>query len=232
MRVAISVVLLLSLTSLAQAAAPSVADAQADFAAGQYRDALQKISVLLAGKSAPPGSQERFDLLMLRGECMLRLKQSSLAADAFDAAARARRQQGDVKRLAEAKATAVLLSASRGLKFQPRGGGGGGGAEAIDVVAPEARRQAMAALLDERLAELTPRAAAAVEGTSLTPMMELLPAFADAYALELTATGDATRVTPMLISRRSARPSRQTSATRRTQSPTLSCTKAPIASSG
>jgi hypothetical protein len=230
MRVAISVVLLLSLTSLAQAAAPSVADAQADFAAGQYRDALQKISVLLAGKSA--GSQERFDLLMLRGECMLRLKQSSLAADAFDAAARARRQQGDVKRLAEAKATAVLLSASRGLKFQPRGGGGGGGAEAIDVVAPEARRQAMAALLDERLAELTPRAAAAVEGTSLTPMMELLPAFADAYALELTATGDATRVTPMLISRRSARPSRQTSATRRTQSPTLSCTKAPIASSG
>src|SRR5690242_15062972 len=53
----------------------SVGDAQSDFASGEYASSLRKISTLLGSNSIKPGSVERYDLLMLRGECMLRMKQ-------------------------------------------------------------------------------------------------------------------------------------------------------------
>src|SRR5689334_1553723 len=54
---------------------PSIDDAKADFAAGQYQGCLQKISRLLSPGISKPDPATPYDLLMLRGECMMQMKQ-------------------------------------------------------------------------------------------------------------------------------------------------------------
>src|SRR5688572_14868767 len=97
-----SAVLLFVSTATAQQ--PTMEGAQGDFASGDYRSALQKISRLLTGPTARPGTPHRYELLLLRGECMLQLKEANFAADAFDAAARSVKGEGTVTLIADAGA--------------------------------------------------------------------------------------------------------------------------------
>ena len=166
----------------------SVGDAQSDFNAGQYRSCLQKISSSLTGSTAKPGSSQRYDALMLRGECMLQLKRGDLAADAFESAARAVKAEGDLKRVAAAKAVAVLIRESTQLKYKSAQK-----SEPVDIVQPSSRSEAMKALLEDRLAALTPEVDKATQGTSLVPMEKLVPALRDLYSVELTVSGETTR---------------------------------------
>src|SRR5690349_9206335 len=59
------------------------AAARADFDKGDYKACLGKISKLLTTGAYKSDSPERYDLLMLRGECLLQLKQRPGAQAAF-----------------------------------------------------------------------------------------------------------------------------------------------------
>src|SRR4051812_45009869 len=71
---------------------PTAEDARADFAAGQYQPCLQKISQILQDSTTVADADLRYDLLMLRGECLVQLRYIDLARDAFGLAASASRR--------------------------------------------------------------------------------------------------------------------------------------------
>jgi hypothetical protein len=148
----------------------------------QYRPALQQIAKLLpqAQQSDPATQQQRYTLLMLRGECLLQLGERSYAVQAFDTAAR---EAQDPKSSATARATAVLVRRSTGAAYKPKGG------KPIDILASDSRKQAMAALDTDLAAAVQPKINAAINGNTLQPMIDLLPAMLDLDALECTATG-------------------------------------------
>jgi hypothetical protein len=126
---------------------------------------------------------------MLRGECLLQLKSGDIADDAFHAAAVVVKDQGDMKKFADAEATSILIKASPGLKYQPRDKS----VPPIDIVPADSRKKAMLALLDDRLTVLQPRIEAAMKSDSLLPIHELVPSFNDLFMLELAATGESQR---------------------------------------
>jgi hypothetical protein len=190
--VAIAVLVIFTSSAGAQPASPAAA--QADFAAGNYRACLQKISQVLGGKLAPGGSKDRYDLLMLRGECMLNLKNPSLAAEAFDAASRVTFAKEDIKPTAAAQAVAILVERSSQLIYKPTGKPD---AQGIDIVKPDDRKKAMAALLDELLPAAKAEADAATKSRDVAVMRKALAPIADAYVVELTTSGDAKQSTPL-----------------------------------
>ena len=75
-----TILLLLTIAATAKAAEPTLADAKAAFDAGNHSAALAKISRILKGTASPPGNAQRYDLFMLRGDCLLQKRSSPEAA--------------------------------------------------------------------------------------------------------------------------------------------------------
>lgn len=163
-------------------------DALADFKTGDYAGCLKKISGLLSSRSIKADSPERYDLMMLRGECMLKLKQRQAAAQAFDAAALGMRARGDLPRVAAATALGTLVKASPDLAYKPKSHPE---LAAIDVVEPSWRKDAMAALFEDLRDKLTPAVDDAIHSTSLVPSHELLPRMWELYTVEFAVKGNA-----------------------------------------
>ncbi|HZN67752.1 MAG TPA: hypothetical protein VFB66_20870 [Tepidisphaeraceae bacterium] len=182
------------LLAVSQAAAQSspprgLEDARADFDAGDYPACLRKVASQLSSNTVKRDSPERHDLLMLRGECLVRLKQRTPAAEAFEKAAAVTKGRGDLPRTANATALAALVKASPDLKYTPKARSGG---PAIDVANPETRREAMAALFEDLKAQLAPDVEKALQDKSLTSTQRRLKQFWELYAVEFAATGTAT----------------------------------------
>lgn len=175
-------------------AEPSIAEAQADFQQGKYPGCLQKVAAILVGSEARQGSPGRYDLFLLRGECLLQMKRADLAADAFDAAARSVKGENDLKRVAPARAMAILIKSSANLAYRPKGASA---ADAIDIVNPELRKKALEALLQDRLKDMQPQVDEALKATTLPPMAKTVPALLDAFMIELAATGDTKQSLPV-----------------------------------
>jgi hypothetical protein len=187
----------LSLTLSTPAAPPppaTLADAQAAFAAKEYRPCLQKIAGALAGPEGKAGSPTRYDLLMLRGECMLHLKENRMAADSFTSAANVAKSKQDRKRQADAMALSLLIKASKPAGYTPAGNPSG---EPIDIVDPDSRKRAMSAFFADTLAAAKPKIEQAAQATSLPPIEEQIPKMRELYALEVAATGDAAQTLPL-----------------------------------
>lgn len=151
------------------------ADAQAKIDAGDYRGALKLIAEGLSGPDVSPA--DRAALLMLRAEAMIRLGESRYAADACTLAAQTTQ---DPKQAAIARATAALLRKSRNNAYK-----------SIDIVAPESRQKAFAALYADTQHSLKPRVEAALRASSLQPSQEVLPSLLDLAAMEYLANGSA-----------------------------------------
>jgi hypothetical protein len=177
------------------APSPAVAEAQKAFDAGDYRGVLQKSSQAMSLRESPLPAADRYALLMLRGESLLRLKERTYAIDAFEAASRAAGRE-QIKPAALAKADAQIISRSQGSVYRPANGGDG-----IDIVNPASRQKAMKAAFDDGMAEKLPAIKSALEGTQLPPMLALVPALGDLYVLESAATGgDPKKTTEILKS--------------------------------
>jgi hypothetical protein len=164
----------------------AIEDARAQFASGDFQSCLRGTSALLS--SAKRDSVERYDLLMLRGECLLRLKQRNAALPAFEAAAAVTKGRRDVARTATATATAVLVRESPDLTYKPKGRSDRSG---IDVVEPATRREAMGALFEDLKARLAPEVDKALRDKALASTNKRLRDFWELYAVEFAATGDA-----------------------------------------
>jgi hypothetical protein len=163
------------------------AAAHADFDKGDYKDCLGKISKLLTTGAYKSDSPERYDLLMLRGESLLRLKQRPAAQAAFESATKMMRKQEDVQRAAAATALAVLVKASPTLAYQPKKGGGA----SVDIIEPASRQKAMGLLMADLRDQVRPEFTKAINDDSLKPTDKLLRPAWDLYSVEMAATGDA-----------------------------------------
>src|SRR5215204_6308809 len=101
-------------------------------AAGQHREALKQISQNLEANTArdTPASPDRYELLCLRGECLLHLGDRRLAGTAFEQAARA---APEPRMAATPRAMALLIKKSAGNTYKPKSGSAAG----IDIIAPD-----------------------------------------------------------------------------------------------
>jgi hypothetical protein len=185
--------LCLAATTLAapRARSDAIREARKTFDAGDYRQALREISKGLSLTAPEPTPDEKYQLLMLRGESLLRIGERAYAANAFDAATDA---ATDLLQAAMAKATAVLITLSSGPVYQPAGGAG----EPIPIVPPDSRTLAMRAAFGDLRDRYIPAIKRALEGDTLPPMLELVPRLGDMFVLELTSQGQATQTTQIL----------------------------------
>jgi hypothetical protein len=182
------------LVAVSQAAAQTpppktLEDAQSAFDSGDYKGCLRQVASLLSSNAVKRDSPERCDLLLLRGECLLRLKQRAPAAEAFDKAAAVTKGRGDLPRTAHATALAALVKASPDLKYTPKTRPGD---PAIDIVEPATRRDAMQALFEDLQKQLAPDVEKALQDKSLASTQRRLKQFWELYSVEFTAAGAAT----------------------------------------
>jgi hypothetical protein len=147
----------------------STADIRALFDQGKYADVLRQIARVIDLRGKAGEGYDRYELLMLRMETLLRMKsQDAALRTATEAAA----STDDPQRQAVAKAMALLIRRSRGLLYTP-GIPKKLKLPPIDIVEPDSRKKALAALLTDELELATPKVNAAMNGRSL-------PAIADA----------------------------------------------------
>jgi hypothetical protein len=159
--------------------------------AGQYRICLQQIArVLRSGNAAR--NHDRYDLLLLRGECLLGLEDPATARLAYEAAAKS--PVPDQAR--EGRATALLLQRSTKLTYLPRSDNDA--QDGINVASKEGRTRALRALLASELRAGEPDFRRASSAENLVPIFDVLPRLADLYAVERTATGGDVKLRPIL----------------------------------
>jgi hypothetical protein len=165
--------------------ADALSDAKAKFDAGLYPDALRLILPALTAIPQNDDSGQRYELLMLRAECLLRIDQRMSAISTFDVASKS---APDARGAAIARANWLLAKSSPGNKYMPKGRG-----EGIDIMAFESRKRAFEALRSDLIAQVKPKYDAAMRGQTLVPMMNVLPSVLDVAYLELASTGAITQ---------------------------------------
>ena len=165
---------------------PSVEEIKQLSSDGKHREALQKLSRALALKGDAAAAYDRHELLRLKAEAHLNIKDTAAAASAFAAAAK--EAPDDAARAAD-KAAELVVKRSKNLQFTPRPAKKGGKAEPIDIADPESRKAAYAALLEEEKAAAGPMLKSAAKAKSLPPIAEGLKRVGDLRMLELAATG-------------------------------------------
>jgi hypothetical protein len=154
------------------------------FDKGDYTQALRQAGVALAakGKEAAP---DRYELLVLKGESLLRLKNNKDAAGAFDDAAGAARDDHDA---VLARSMAELARRAKGLAYTlpPKKGEP---AKAIDISVREQRPAAFAAMFEESRPKVAAAVKAARNSGKLPPMLDAFRTLFDLRALEIAGTG-------------------------------------------
>jgi hypothetical protein len=95
----------------------SLEDIRALYDQQKYQDVIREASQALALRGDAARGVDRLELWQLKAESHLRLKQSSLAADAFSAAAK---ETEDPNRAALLRATSLLVKRSRNNTYTPR----------------------------------------------------------------------------------------------------------------
>lgn len=168
-------------------AAPSAEEIKKLIDAGSYREALQKLSRALALKGAAAGQYNRHDLLRMKAQSHLNLKDTSSSSAAFAAAAKV--APDDITR-AEDRASELVVKRSKNLTFTPKPAKKGDKAEPIEIVDPEKRKAAFAALLADEKAAAAPALKSARGAKTLPPIVDGLKRIGDLRMLELAATGE------------------------------------------
>jgi len=165
--------------------------ARIDAARGEHRAAMQKIATLLAPPNEPLPA-DRYELLMLKAECQLQLKDRVGAVSTFKSAAKA---AGDVSQLAAARANAIVIERSSSGTYTPAFAIG---ESPIDVLAPESRKKAMARLQQEIWTKSKADLDQAMRAETLPPIERVFSAVAEAYCLEIATTGEAKQTGPAM----------------------------------
>jgi hypothetical protein len=196
----ISAALLIAACSLAHAdPAPAPESVKQLYTDGKYKEFIVQVSRVLAIKGADAAQYDRHELLMLKGEASLRTKQKSNAVDAFKQAAAAATEPNDI---AVATATAELVKQASGtFKYQPKTKASKDDKPVpIDIIEPDSRKLAFAALETDMEAVTKPKVDAALKATTLAEVASEArdPGLAALQPIEIAATGTATDSKQML----------------------------------
>ena len=161
---------------------PAMEEIRAAVAAGEHSAAVQKIDKRLfaSGNREVP---ERYELLMLKGECKLQLKDRIGAGTAFKSAVKV---APALNELAAAQANALIVDRSSSGVYKPRFGTA---AEAIDILPLDSRKRAMLAYQAELSSQYKSQIDSALRADQLPPIEQIFPRVADMFFLETFATG-------------------------------------------
>src|SRR6185369_8645458 len=182
MRLKFALVLFFAFADIAMAQ-PAMEDIRKEYDAGNYSSAIAMTSKALAARGAEAQKYDRYELLYLRGEALLKLKQPKYAEQAFEEAFAA---AADRDKRARAIAMVSVIKKSPGLTYSPKNTAG----TKLDIVDDTSRKAAMSAIYDDLRSALAPRVADATNATTLPPIQALLPDLFELTALETVLTGD------------------------------------------
>lgn len=160
-------------TSQPAAAAPTMGEIRDRFDSADYQGVLREIAraLSLGGKAAE--EYKKYDLLILRGEAELRLKQPEPAAVAFHQAGK---ETQDDQNAATALATELLIRHSRQLQYVPKIVEKGVKAQPLDIVEAESRKNALQAMYADELAAVAPKVKAGQAATGLPAIVQAVKA--------------------------------------------------------
>lgn len=173
---------------------PTADDAHHLFTDGKFRETVKSISKIAASKEWQAKQFDKYDLLMLKGEAHLKLKESVVAASAFEAASK---ETEDKPKAALAHTTAVLIKKCIGTNYVPKAGNekripGKSANEhiTIDIIDPESRKQALLALWQDERNALEKQYKAATEGANLQAPIDAAPIISRLHDYDLAAHGN------------------------------------------
>jgi hypothetical protein len=168
---------------------PSQEEIKAAFDAGEYRKTIQlatRALVLKPGTSAA-AAYDRYELLMMRGEAYLHLKQNRSAGDSF---AQAAKETKDDQQAAVARAMQRTLKEARGTTVQRRGKSAVPGTpDTADLLQPDQREAAFRIVYDNLKDSVEPKVKAASDAHTLPPIIDALTVLADLDDLAKAGAG-------------------------------------------
>jgi hypothetical protein len=168
---------------------PTTQDLQQKLDAKQYPDVLSESQKMLSLKGAAAKDIDRYEVLLLRAEAQMQLKQQSTAIASYQ---QATKETSDPSKAGVAKAMMTLVQRSRALMYTPKAGSDPTKTIApLNLLDPTDRKAALAALFDE---EWTPTQAKIDAfkkqgATSLPPILQAAELAGEMRGLEIAATG-------------------------------------------
>ena len=174
-------------TAPASAPAPASAEsAKALAAAGKWREALS-----MATKVLDPGTRgvpafDRQEVLFLRAECLLQLRDGRTAMDVLNHIAQDADKASDVAGASNAMALSYLISKSPLMIFTPKTTAD---KKPLNILDAANRKTAMEALYADEFAVNEQRVNAAKVGTTLAPVADLVKGLPMMMALERVTSG-------------------------------------------
>ena len=175
---------------------PTKAEVHQKFDDAKYLDVVKDVAKITASREYKTKKTDAYDLLTLKAEAHLRLKENALAASTFEAASK---ETTDKAAAALVRTTALLIKKATGSRFVPKATTGkhvpGQKAEerpTIDIVDPELRKTALTALWQEErtAAELKIGPGSATDTKSMQAVMEAAPMIAHLRDYDLAAHGN------------------------------------------
>jgi len=154
---------------------------------GQYKDALKGMIRVMELKGAAAAPYNRHDLLMLKAECQLQIKETRAAMDTLELARKEAVAESNDAHAAQAQALVLLIQKSPGLMYTPKTGTA---RKPIPILDRILRKAAYDALFADDMAALELKVKAAVAGKSLVPIAEASKLLSGLRAVEFVSAGD------------------------------------------
>ena len=152
---------------------PMTREIKAQVEAGDYREALKGLLRALDLKGPAAQAYDRVELLMLRAECQLQIKESRACLDSLEAARKEAGVQGKSDGVGAAMAMALLVQRSTAFRYVPKTAAAGPVApKPVDILDRQARPEAYKALFADELAGTRQKVRAAETVRTMPPIME------------------------------------------------------------
>ncbi len=177
--------------------APTMGEIKTDYDTKNYQEAIKKVAAAMALSGDAAKEYDRAQLLAIKAESHLHLKQYTPASDAFNAAAK---DASDEKDAAAYKATSILIRRSNNGQYQPKqptsqpaeaaqsAGVKAAKPQPIDIVEADSRKEALKALFADEAKVTSAKIESLKKQTTLPPLMEGIKQAGDLRTIELAAT--------------------------------------------
>ncbi len=157
---------------------------------GEYRDALKGLTRVLDLKGAAAEPYNRFEMLALRAECQLQLRQTAAALDSLTAAQKEAASQGNADDVGASLAFADLIQRSPALRYTPKTSNGPLAKKPIDILGRGQRPDAYKALFADELTSAQQKVRQAETARQMPPILDAAKNAAALRGIEKAGTGD------------------------------------------
>jgi hypothetical protein len=172
---------------------PTAAEIAKQVDDGQYRDALKSLQRVLDLKGTGAAAYDRAEMLLLRAECQLQIRESQAALATLDLAAKEARggkdKASNADLLGKALALTALVNKSTNLQYTPKTHTGPLPPKPLNILDRAARPEAYKALLEDILPDAKTKVRAMQTTTTLQPVLDTAKMIAALRTIETVANG-------------------------------------------